>query len=337
MSKINIHIIERNITGYATDEEKYALQSWLEHDKTNRDAYFRMKNIWDCCRIKGYSQDDIRREWELFARRIHSIELKPKYAARTISIIRPLMRYAAIFVLAVPLAWALASLLQSPKQLPEPQQIAVTYQKFIVPNGQRSQVVLSDGSTVWLNSGTEFQYPSNFGVNNRQVILCGEACFQVTPSDIPFTVKADEVEITVLGTHFNVRNYATDNDVETALFEGSVKMQTTKDELTMHTGDLATYQKDQQTTEVRHVANIANKLAWSNNYLIIDGERFEDIARKLERWFNVQITITDNDMKDFRYTGKFVYNETVHQVLKVISMTTSIKYKIDGDKITISK
>ena len=333
MAKINIYIIERNITGCATDEEKCLLQTWLERDKANSDAYFRMKNIWDCCSIKGYSQEEIRREWELFAKRIHTIDLKPQPTARKVSIIRPWMRYAATFALAVSLAWVLALLLQSPKQTPQ----QITYQKLTVPNGQRTQVILSDGSTVWLNSGTTLQYPSDFDVNNRQVILSGEACFQVAPSAIPFTVTADEVEITVLGTHFNVRNYSTDDFVETTLFEGSVRMKHRQDETIIHPGEVATYRKNQQKADVRQVANITNKLAWNNHYLIIDGERLEDIAHTLERWYNVQITITDNDLKDYRYTGKFVYNETVNQVLKVFSMTSSIKYKVEGDQITISK
>jgi len=150
-------------------------------------------------------------------------------------------------------------------------------------------------------------------------------------------VTADEVEITVLGTHFNVRNYPTDDYVETTLFEGSVKMQTPRDELIIQPGELATWRKNQQTADVRQVPNIANKLAWNNNQLIFDDERLDDLARTLERWYNVQITIINADLKNYRYTGKFVYNETIHQVLKVISMTTTIKYKIEDDMITISK
>lgn len=338
MTRININTIERNITGCATSEEKSMLQSWLELDKTNRDAYFRMKNIWDSCRIKGYSQDDIRREWELLARRIHTIEKTPQPVASKISIIRPWMRYAAVFAVLFGLSWTLTRLLQSPEQvLPQQAQI-ITYQQITVPHGQRTHIIMSDSSKIWLNAGTTLRYPSDFGVNNRQVMLNGEASFQVTPSNIPFTVMVDEVEITVLGTHFNVRNYSTDNDVETTLLEGSVRMQTPRNELIMNPGEVATYQKDRQTTDVRKMPDVAHKLAWNNNQLIIDGERLEDIARTLERWYNVHVIITaDHELKDLRYTGKFVYNENVQQVLKVISISTPIKYKIEGDAITISE
>ena len=334
MSKINIYIIERNITGCATSEEQSVLLTWLERNNANRDAYFRMKNIWDSCRIKGYSQDEIRREWELLAKRINTIETKPQPAIRRVLNIRQWMRYAAVFAAAVGLTWALVSLLRSPSEQTPPQ---IAWQQFTVPNGQRTQVILSDGSKVWINAGTTLQYPSDFGIQNRQVILNGEASFNVTPSDIPFTVTAGELEITVLGTHFNVRNYPTDGYVETALFEGSVKLHTPRNEWIMKPGEAVRYWKEQQTADIKQMPDVAEKFAWNNNHLIINSERLEDIARTLERRYDVRITITSDELKEERYTGKFVYDETIQQVLKVISLTTRLQYKFEGNEITISK
>ena len=336
MAKININIIERIITGCATSEEESVLHAWLEYHQANRDAYFRMKNIWDSCRIKGYSQNDIRREWELLAKRINTIEIKPQSEVRRTRAIRQWMRYAAVFAVAAGLTWTLVWLKQSP-QPPQLIQQPVTYQQFTVPNGQHTQVTLSDGSTLWLNAGTTLKFPSDFGVHSRQVILNGEASFRVTPSNIPFTVMADEVEITVLGTHFNVRNYSTDNYVETTLLEGSVKLQTPRNELTMKHHEMVTYWKNQQTADIKQIPDAADKFAWNNNRLMINGERLEDIARTLERKYDVHITIADDELKDYRYTGKFVYNEDVKQVLNVISATTSMQYQVDGKKIIISK
>jgi len=334
VAKININIIERNITGCATVEEQTALHSWLERDQANRDAYFRMKNIWDSCRIKGYSQDVIRREWELLAKRINAVELHLKPVFRRTSTIRQWMRYAAVFAVATGLTAALVLLLQSQSEQVTPQ---ITWQQITVPNGQRTQVILSDSSKVWLNAGTILKYPSDFGVQKRQVILDGEASFRVMTADVPFTVMADDVEITVLGTHFNVRNYSTENYVETTLFEGSVKMQTSQKETIMKPGDVATYRKDRQTAEVKQIQDVTDKFAWNNNHLIINGECLEDIARMLERRYDVHIVITNQELKDYRYTGKFVYNETIQQVLKVISLTTKMQYTMEGNEITISK
>jgi ferric-dicitrate binding protein FerR (iron transport regulator) len=335
VARIDIHIIERNITGCATTEEQSVLHAWLELNQANRDAYFLMKNIWDSCRIKGYSQGDIRREWALLAKQINAVEQRPQQArkARKGSIIRLWMRYAAVFAMAVGMTWAMSSLLRSP-EISTPQ---LTYQQFTVPNGQRTQVILADGTKVWLNAGTTLQYPSDFGVSNRQVILDGEAGFQVVPSDIPFTVAAGKVTITVHGTHFNVRNYSTDDYVETALFEGAVKMQFPKNEVVLKPGELAVYRKEQQTANIKTMPDIAHKFAWSESRLIIDDERLEDIAHMLERWYDVHIAITDDELKDQRYTGKFVYNENISQVMKVISVTTPVQYKIEGREITISK
>lgn len=332
MASINIFIIERNITGCATDDEQDILYAWLAHSKVNRDTYFQMKNIWDSCRVKNYSQEDIRREWESFVKRHYAVGLKP---VRKNFTIRAWMRYAAAIAITIGLTGLLTIIRQSPKPISSQPQL--TWQKITVPHGQRTQIILSDGSKVWLNAGTVLQFPSDFGVQTRQVIVEGEAGFLVTPSDIPFQVSADEVEISVLGTHFNVRNYSTDDVVETTLFEGSVSLQTPVDELIMNPGDVAVYQKDKKVAVVGKMTDLSQKSAWYNNQLIINGERLADIANTLERWFDVHITITDHNLQDYRYTGKFVYNETVIQVLKVISATTPIRYKVDGNEIIISK
>jgi ferric-dicitrate binding protein FerR (iron transport regulator) len=114
-------------------------------------------------------------------------------------------------------------------------------------------------------------------------------------------------------------------------------MQTSRNELLMTPGDVATYWKDRQTADVKQISNVADKFAWSNNHLIISGERLEDIARMLERRYDVRIVIINPELKDDRYTGKFVYNETVQQVLKVISLTTKMQYEIEKNEIIISK
>ncbi len=336
MAKINITIIERNIIGNASGEEQKILHSWLCTDKSNRDAYFRMKNIWDSCRIKGYSQDTIRREWELLANRIKTVEIKHRHPVnrRKKIFLQPWLRYAAIFIIASAITWGISRLGHIPGKTDPLQAV---YQQIIVPNGQRTQVELSDGTKVWLNAGTTLRYPMDFGVNNRQVMLEGEAGFEVTTTGLPFTVTAGKMRITVLGTHFNVRNYATENYVETSLFEGSVVINDSREELILKPGQIAVYRKDRGQTTVQSDPEIESKSAWNNHQLIIKGERLGYIAQTLERWYDVKITITDDYLKEQRYTGKFVYNENIGQVMKVISATTPIRYEINGRQVTIFK
>jgi ferric-dicitrate binding protein FerR (iron transport regulator) len=243
------------------------------------------------------------------------------------------MRYAAIIAVVMGLTWAATLLLQPEQADVQP----LAFQQITVPYGQQTQIVLSDGSKVWLNAGTTLQYPSDFGVRNRMVILNGEASFEVAASEVPFTVTAAHVEISVLGTRFNVRCYQEDDLVETALFEGSVRMKIPGKEFVMHPGELAICHKEQQTAEVKQMQDIDYRQAWVNRHLIIDRKRLADIAIELERRYDVQIDITDEGLKDCRYTGKFVYNEDIKQVLKIISHTTPIRYKMEGKKITVSR
>lgn len=334
MVKININIIERNITGTASQEEQEILYAWLELSTTNRDTYFRMKNLWDSISIKTYTHEDIRKEWQLLVDRIEKKEIQVSQktvSARRFSM-RSFLRYAAVFILALGLTWTIAYWQQSPKEI-----VSTVYQQFTVPPGQRTQVVLSDGTKVWLNATTTLKYPVDFGKNSRHVILDGEATFDVTPADMPFTVSADQVTVTVLGTKFNVRGYSNENYIETALVEGTVKMSNAREEVILSPGQVASFLKESEKTIVKEIPEIENKLGWNTNKLIIEGERLADIVKVLERRFDVTITLTDKELNDYRYTGKFVYNENIEQVLQVIAATTAIHYTIDKQQITISK
>lgn len=325
-SKISLHIIEKNILGSASAEEQSRLYEWLESDENNRESYFRMKNIYDSSRMQGYTTEEIRNEWELLLKRINSTIENKKRPSRSFSIWK---NYVAIIIAVLALSWTAITLRQSEK--------TVIYQQFTVPNGQQTEVILADGSKVWINAGSTLKYPSDFGIKNREVILDGEAGFQVTPSKIPFIVETNDINIKVLGTYFNIRNYASNDFIEISLLKGSIQMHTPQQEFTMKPGEIATYHKQQQTANVKKDANIADKIAWSNKQLIINNERFEEIAHILERWYNIQIVLANDELKEYRYTGKFIYNEKIEQVLEVFRATTPIHYQIEGNKITISK
>ena len=334
MAKININIIERNITGTASFEEQEVLFAWLESNSANQYSYYRMKNIWDSSFVNSYTREDIHKEWQLLINRMENQKKKNRKTpinSRFFSF-TPLLRYAAIFIFTIGLTWGIIHWQQSNNDIPD-----ISYQQFIIPPGQRSQVVLSDGTKVWVNAATTLKYPIDFGENNRIVIVDGEATFDVVPTNKPFIVKTDNITITVLGTKFNVRGYSNENYVETALIKGSVKMSSEKEEIILKPGETASYLKENNKISIRKIPEIENKLSWNSNQLIFEGECLKDITRILERWFNVSITIAESELNEYKYTGKFVYNESIQQVLKVIAATTAIQYEINGSEIIISK
>ena len=250
--------------------------------------------------------------------------------------------------------------------------------EVIVPKGQRSQVLLPDGTKVWLNAGTIFKYPSSFLKNSREVYLEGEAFFSVSHNKrLPFLVHIkNNLTIKVLGTEFKVKCYNEDRNVETTLIKGSVVFTQRDDnnkvlkEINLVPKEKVTFDKIVQkmivtkfiipdSTAVAASPNMASKIvkvknidnkeeadnsdhldeltSWKDDALVFDNDSFEDIAVKMERWFGIPITIKDDNLKNERFTGKFVNKESVYQILDIINRTEPIQYTKKNNIIVISK
>lgn len=247
----------------------------------------------------------------------------------------------------------------------------------IVPKGERSQLLLPDGTKVWLNSGTIFKYPSNFLKHGREVYLEGEAFFNVTHNNQPFIVHLkDNLAVKVFGTEFNVKSYTEDKTVETTLIKGMVHF-LRKDEnnqvineVKLAPKEMVTYEKIfKKLTVTKLVSNNitatsiktsvpnrekSNKIqqvkeieattvsdittAWKENTLAFQNETLEDISIKMERWFGIQLKIQDDDLKKERFTGNFSDQESVYQVLDIINRSEPIQYtKQNKTTIIITK
>jgi ferric-dicitrate binding protein FerR (iron transport regulator) len=225
----------------------------------------------------------------------------------------------------------------------------LAYNEIIVPLGEKAQIILSDGSHVWINSASKLRYPVMFGETSRDVMLEGEAFFDVVKKHgNPFVVNTRDVKVNVLGTAFNVKCYPGDEKTQTIVVRGEVKVEDIHGDqkaIIIKPNEMATLQNKiipEQTTS--HLNSITVRkvdpeslVSWKDQMLVFSGESFEDLAIKMERWFNVRIKIDDMELKTERYSGKFVHNETVYQVLEAIKITTPIIYKVERDTIIISK
>lgn len=209
------------------------------------------------------------------------------------------------------------------------------------PLGSRSKMYLPDGTLVWLNAGSTLSYSQNFGVEERTVNLKGEGYFEVTHQDKkPFYVISKDLKIRVLGTKFNLRNYLEEEEARVTLLEGSVKVNcksASQPESYLKPNEQIIY--DRKTTVVRTIpTNASNALEWTNGYLFFDEEKLPDIARELERSYNVKIRIADESLKTFRFYGNFTRTEqTIQEVLEVLASTEKLSYEINGKEITLKK
>ncbi|MEM6541543.1 MAG: FecR domain-containing protein [Bacteroidota bacterium] len=216
----------------------------------------------------------------------------------------------------------------------------VVYNQLTVPYGKKFDVVLSDGSTVFLNSGSKLRYPVNFlSGSPRDVYLDGEGYFDVTDDKMrPFTVITDDMNTQVYGTEFNVSSYKNEGNTSTVLVEGSVGVYRANNEegikpLMITPGQRAVYDSDEIAVEE---VPIRKYVAWKDGLLYFVDDRFELLLKELERHFNVSIDNQYKDLEGKRFTGTFT-NESLEQILKVARAYGKFEYTIDGDQITITK
>lgn len=212
------------------------------------------------------------------------------------------------------------------------------YNTLRVPNGKKFQVTFSDGTKVFLNAGSSIRFPVKFisGVD-RKVFLTGEAYFDVAKNKDPFIVNADNLDIRVLGTQFNVSAYPEDQALRTVLVEGSVELLTKNFENNTKTLLLpeqeAIWDKIEESISVAET-DISATTAWMNDQLIFRGVAFRDIVKKLERSYNCTIINKNHSLQQEIFTATFnVELESIEQVMAYFSKNSPYQYTIDKDKI----
>lgn len=195
---------------------------------------------------------------------------------------------------------------------------------FETPRGEKSMVKLPDGTEVWLNANSRLVYNS-FSANHRQVELKGEAFFKVTHNEhAPFVVKTNECDIKVLGTTFNVMAYDEFGRKEITLLDGKVNVLSDGNEQVLKPGQ-ALILKDHHA-EITEV-NATQSSAWVDNKFNFKDIPLSELMKRLENWYDVDITLENPSGREVNYTGTFKNEETIWQVLDAIKVYTSIEYK----------
>jgi ferric-dicitrate binding protein FerR (iron transport regulator) len=193
-------------------------------------------------------------------------------------------------------------------------------------------VTLPDGSKVWLNHNSSLRYPAVFADNDRNVTLEGEGYFEVAHKDkTSFTVKAGELRIVAKGTTFNVMAYPDENKIETSLIEGIVELQkdgSDKALYRMKPSDVTIYFKEEENISAETITD-DRYFSWKNGKLTFSAATMDDVVKKLSRWFNVDIQLTDPGLNDLTLTATFVH-ETLPQVMELLARIIPIQYSISN-------
>ena len=212
---------------------------------------------------------------------------------------------------------------------------APVFQEIKAAFGTQTKVALSDGTVVYLNSGSKLIFPQTFSNQKlRNVKLEGEGYFEVAKNiDQPFVVEANNLRIKVLGTKFNVDAYTDNSLVSVALVEGHVELQSGSADKNINPMQLAPHQVAtldgaKQTLVKADVADLNKYTAWINGRIVFFGDPIQTVVKKLSKWYNVDVVIADKKLEKYQFTGTFI-NEPVEQVLNILSMTSQMTYTIE--------
>lgn len=221
-------------------------------------------------------------------------------------------------------------------------QIQSNFSDIVVeaPLGSKTKLTLPDGSTVWLNAGSKMVYSQGFGVSDRRLAFQGEGYFEVEKNDeMPFLVQTHDVNVTVVGTKFNFRNYPEDEEAVVELLEGKVALENQlKEEAVRYLSPNEKMVLHKATGEMDITsAKVKEATLWTENILLFDEDLLPDIVRKLERSYHVRIEIENEDLKQARFYGQFnQLEQNIYEVLDMLVETGRLEYQ-EKDKVIYLK
>lgn len=214
--------------------------------------------------------------------------------------------------------------------------------EVFVPYGKRSQLLLADGTKVWLNAGSRFAFPSKFSGKTRKVYIEGEAYFEVAKdSEHPFIVNAEALDIKVLGTHFNVTAYPSDAAETVVLFEGSVSIALNsgirKKEVLLEPSQKAMYNDLDKTIVVSDEVEASNYIEWTKGRLEFSKSCMMTVFDNIERYYNIEIITRQGFPNSELISGKLDLKESLDDILEVLGQVAGFDYRIVDNKVYIDK
>jgi len=326
----NKKIVVKFLHGIADDKEKQELYNSPESENMLKEQW----ENFDQAKSKYGEMDHAKLKAAIF----EQIKHKKQSKAYLIKFTGFLQKYAAAILIPLFAAGVIYFFFSNPDSAVNLKMVEKSN-----PRGVRSEILLSDGSKIWLNADSRISYPEKFTGDSRIVYLIGEAFFDVKKNlQMPFIVKTTKIDIEVLGTRFNVKSYTNDNDIETTLESGKVSVKRVNPE----TGELtqALIEPNQQVqynikTQKFSYSNVdAGKYSsWIEGKLIIDAESFDELVLKLERWYNVDINLQKDLSKKYNFTLT-ITDETIGEVINLIGKTTpGLKIDYKGSIINIAE
>lgn len=308
------------ITGNLEEQDAKDVRTWINADEANKNEFIRLKNI-HAFSSGGKHTIQVENDFLQLNRQINQAPKPTK-----LLIFRKYLKYAAILIAALFIGFSASEIsyifsVNTENELTN---------EFYAPEGQISEFKLSDGTRVWLNSGTRIKVPVSFSAKHRILSMEGEAFFQVTKDQLhPFFVNTKELSVKVMGTSFNVSAYASEEKSEITLVEGRVGIKEINGErlAKLLPGQQLVYEKS-TGNKVKREVDTSPYEAWRDGKMIFKDRTLEYISERLERWYNVEIDFNDQKVSHLKFTGTILKNKPLSQVLEVITLSAPIRFDI---------
>lgn len=306
---MNKDILYRFFEGTASLEEGEQVRAWMEESPENEKDFFRERKLFD-------------------AMMVLTRQKRGTFEGRWNAIRNEVLKITGVVLLTLGIGY-----------LYQQYSIATenpAMQTIYVPAGQRMNIVLPDGTSVWLNARTTIQYPLNFNRKIRQVKLDGQAYFDVAKNpNKPFIVQTKMFDVEVVGTQFDVEAYSDKDQFETALMQGSVKLVCRKkpEKTLMLKPDCKAFLEHGEL-KVQPLEDY-NAYRWKEGLLCFTNETFAAIMKDFEKYYEVKIEVSNQDVSKFYYTGKFRQTDGIDYALRVLQRDIQFTYTRDDNNQTI--
>lgn len=371
---IDIVLLTKYLSNETDESEMIQIGQWETASPENKEILEKLQKSWDCATTgAGMQEWNIQKSKEQFLLKLVQYQLNKENETSSFyesgwKIIRNVLAYAAVTLLLIglPSLFIYRHYFMSPPDSIDGKILT----QISAPKGSKTELVLADGSKVWLNAGSVLKYGTDFNKTNREVYLDGEAYFDVTKNkNKPFLVRANKLTLYVLGTSFNVKSYNEENTVETTLIKGAVKVEKSETDGTISNYLLKPNQKAifnkadgaikfydlsdkkiikkiikeapvpnlplKTENSIEPLSTLVEKdISWKDGYFLVFDETLESIMIKVERRFDIQVEFRSEAIKKLRYSGK-IKESTPEQILEALKITSPIEYEMKGKQVVI--
>jgi Fe2+-dicitrate sensor, membrane component len=298
--------------GSASDTEKEAIKNWLEKDISHQKELLKERAFFDAVLLADENQKAVK----------NNLVHKFRYPVQQI------IKWAAVIAITVLSSYLFFNTGHSTNE--------TTTNTITVPPGQRVNLSLSDGTNVYLNSGSTFTYPSFFSDNARKVKLDGEAFFEVSKNkEKPFVVQTQSCDIEVLGTKFNVDAYSDENSFSAALIEGAIKVK--NNNYPSNVIQLKPYHKTTLHNGKLIVSNISDYgiYRWKDGLICFEDLNFVELMKRLEKYYGIDIPVQNTSLSQHAFSGTFRMSDGVENILRILQKDIGYQYIRSEDGNTI--